>query len=94
MLIGIWRIRGQASGADSRSVIENRTGGGGLICGEFVARAAPDGYTLIVGGSGQIVVTLTHRKIDLQKDFTPIAMVLTRRSSWFSSGPLACLARS
>ncbi len=56
-------------------VIENRAGGGGLAGGEFVARAAPDGYTLIMTGSGLIVVTLTHRQLDLQRDFTPIAMV-------------------
>lgn len=57
-------------------IVENRPGGGGLVGGEFVARAAPDGYTLMVGGYGQLVVTLTHRKPDLQKDFTPIVMVL------------------
>jgi tripartite-type tricarboxylate transporter receptor subunit TctC len=56
-------------------VVENRAGGGGLVGGEYVARAAPDGYTLIVGGSGQLVVTLTHRKLHLLNDFTPIAPV-------------------
>jgi tripartite-type tricarboxylate transporter receptor subunit TctC len=56
-------------------VVENRPGGGGLVGGEFAARAAPDGYTLIVGGSGLMVVTLSYRKLDLQKDFTPIALV-------------------
>ncbi len=57
-------------------IIENRAGGGGLIGGEYVARAAPDGYTLLVGGAGQVVVTLAHRRLDIQKDFTPIAQVL------------------
>jgi tripartite-type tricarboxylate transporter receptor subunit TctC len=56
-------------------VIENRTGGGGLVGGEYVARAAPDGYTLIVAGSGLIVVTLTHKQLNFQRDFTPIAMI-------------------
>jgi tripartite-type tricarboxylate transporter receptor subunit TctC len=56
-------------------VIENRTGGGGLAGGEYVARSAPDGYTLIVAGSGLIVVTLTHKQFNFQRDFTPIAMI-------------------
>ena len=56
-------------------VIENRTGGGGLAGGEYAARAAPDGYTLIVAGSGLIVVTLTHKQLNFQRDFTPIAMI-------------------
>ena len=56
-------------------IVENRTGGGGLIGGEYAARAAPDGYTLIVAGSGLIVVTLTHKQLNFQRDFTPISMI-------------------
>jgi len=56
-------------------VVENRTGGGGLAGGEFAARAAPDGYTLLVAGSGLIVVSLTHKQVNLQRDFTPIANI-------------------
>jgi tripartite-type tricarboxylate transporter receptor subunit TctC len=56
-------------------VIENRTGGGGLVGGEYAARSAPDGYTLIVAGSGLIVVTLTHKQLNFQRDFTPVAMI-------------------
>jgi tripartite-type tricarboxylate transporter receptor subunit TctC len=56
-------------------VIENRTGGGGLAGGEYVARSAPDGYTLLVAGSGLIVVTLTHKQVNLQRDFTPISNI-------------------
>jgi tripartite-type tricarboxylate transporter receptor subunit TctC len=56
-------------------IIENRTGGGGLAGGEYAARSAPDGYTLIVAGSGLIVVTLTHKQLNFQRDFTPIANI-------------------
>src|SRR3954465_12666685 len=55
-------------------VVENRPGGGGLVGGEFAARAAPDGYTLVFSGSGLLVSTLTHAKLDMRKDFTPIAL--------------------
>jgi tripartite-type tricarboxylate transporter receptor subunit TctC len=56
-------------------IIENRTGGGGLAGGEYAARSAPDGYTLIVAGSGLIVVTLTHKQLNFQRDFTPITNI-------------------
>jgi len=56
-------------------VYENRAGGGGLIAGEMVARAAPDGYTLLVGaGNTHIFATLLYDKIpyDPVKDYAPI----------------------
>jgi tripartite-type tricarboxylate transporter receptor subunit TctC len=56
-------------------VVENRAGGGGLAGGEYVARSAPDGYTLVVAGSGLIVVTLTHKQFNFQRDLTPVAMI-------------------
>jgi tripartite-type tricarboxylate transporter receptor subunit TctC len=61
-------------------IVDNRPGGGGLVGGELVARAPPDGYTLLVGGSGQIVTSLTHGKLDVRKDYTPIAMAMEQPS--------------
>jgi tripartite-type tricarboxylate transporter receptor subunit TctC len=57
-------------------VYENRGGGGGLIAGEFVARAAPDGYTQLVGsGNTHTFPTLLYEKVtyDPVKDYAPIS---------------------
>jgi tripartite-type tricarboxylate transporter receptor subunit TctC len=62
-------------GLGQQVIVENRPGGGGLVGGEYAARANPDGYTLVFGGSGLLVVTLAYRKLDMQKDFTPVALV-------------------
>lgn len=61
-------------------VIENRPGGGGIPAAEHVARSAPDGYTLFMGGN------TTHSanphlfkalRYDPLKDFTPISRLAT-----------------
>jgi len=59
-------------------VIENRTGAGGNIAGEMVARAAPDGYTLLLANSGILAANASLYKrtgFDAEKDFTPITLV-------------------
>jgi tripartite-type tricarboxylate transporter receptor subunit TctC len=56
-------------------VYENRAGGGGLIAGELVSKAPPDGYTLLVGaGNTHIFATLLYDKVpyDPVKDYAPI----------------------
>ncbi len=58
-------------------VVENVAGAGGSIASQATARAAPDGYTLMVGYVGTHGTNPAVRKLpyDAVKDFTPIAMV-------------------
>jgi tripartite-type tricarboxylate transporter receptor subunit TctC len=57
-------------------VIENRTGANGTIGSNMVARAAPDGYTLLAATAGTHVTAVHLMKslpYDPVKDFTPLA---------------------
>jgi tripartite-type tricarboxylate transporter receptor subunit TctC len=61
----------------TKIIIDNRGGAGGQIGGELVARAAPDGYTLLMGSvSTHSFAPITSPKIpyDPIKDFSPISM--------------------
>ena len=58
-------------------VVDNLSGGGGVVGSLAAARAAPDGYTLMVGYVGTHGTNPAVRKLpyDAIKDFTPIAMI-------------------
>jgi tripartite-type tricarboxylate transporter receptor subunit TctC len=58
-------------------IVENQSGGGGVIASQTVARAAPDGYTLMLGYVATHGTVPAVRKVpyDAVKDFTPVAMV-------------------
>jgi len=58
-------------------VVENQSGGGGVIASQNTMRAAPDGYTLMQGCVATHGTTPATRKIpyDPIKDFTPIGMI-------------------
>jgi len=61
-------------------IVDNRAGAGGLIGVEYVAKAAPDGYTLLLGGQAQNVTVPLLRpqvaRFDSQRDFAPIALLV------------------
>ena len=58
---------------------DNRGGGGGVIAGEIVARAIPDGYTLLVAAVAVMTVNISLMKLpfDPVKDFAPITNFAT-----------------
>ena len=58
-------------------VVENRGGAGGLIGSQAVAKAAPDGYTLVVSGIGSHVIAPVESpsNFDPMKDFSHIALL-------------------
>src|SRR5690606_5163089 len=59
-------------------VVENKPGAAGTIAANMVAKAAPDGYTLLMGHSNSNATAPALYKdlpYDVNKDFTPVAMV-------------------
>ena len=61
-------------------VIENRTGAGGVIGIDAAAKAAPDGYTFVIGSYTTMAANLFLYKqmtVDPLKDFVPLAMMGT-----------------
>jgi tripartite-type tricarboxylate transporter receptor subunit TctC len=59
-------------------VVDNRTGGNGLIGGQIAAKAQPDGYTLLLAHTGEFAVNqwiFKNIPFDYSSDFIPITMV-------------------
>ena len=52
-------------------VMDNRPGAGSSVGAEVVARAAPDGYTILFGSSSMVIAPMVHRKptFDTGRDF-------------------------
>jgi tripartite-type tricarboxylate transporter receptor subunit TctC len=61
-------------------VVENKPGAAGIIGSEFVAKAAPDGYTLLVGSSGTMAINPSlYSKLPYHplRDFQPVSLLST-----------------
>ena len=61
-------------------IVENRGGGGGLVGTRSVIKAAPDGYTLMLGHTGSIGINQTLYRdagFDARKDFVAIGLIAT-----------------
>ena len=68
-------------------IVDNRGGGGGTIGTRAVARATPDGYTLLLGHTGTLSINpslYVNLNMDPRKDFAPIGLI--------ASMPIALLA--
>ena len=59
-------------------VIENRPGAGGNLAAEVVARAAPDGYTILLTTNGHAISPSLYRalRFDVIKDFIPVTQLI------------------
>src|SRR5262245_44399631 len=58
--------------------VENRPGAGGNIGSDYVAKSAPDGYTLLMGANGPLAVNVSlfsSMPFDPRRDFVPIVQI-------------------
>src|SRR5262245_61745800 len=65
-------------GSGATTVIENRVGAGGRIAAEFAARQPTDGYTVLVGATGQMSIATAifpDLSYHASNSFTPLNMI-------------------
>ncbi|MGQ0655368.1 MAG: Bug family tripartite tricarboxylate transporter substrate binding protein [Betaproteobacteria bacterium] len=60
-------------------VVENQGGANGIVGATTVAKAAPDGYTLLVYSSGFVINPFVHKNLlyDTERDFVPVTNLVT-----------------
>src|SRR5687767_5744916 len=67
-------------------IVDSRSGAGGSLGAEVVAKSAPDGYTLLIGNSGPVTINPVLRHdlgYDPKRDFAPVA--------WLTSGQMVLM---
>src|ERR1700756_5264161 len=85
-------------------IVENKPGAGAIVATEYVSRAAPDGYTLLVGASGMAINQSLYSKLpyDSIRDFVaiselasfPLIMVVNSSSPIKSVADLVAYAKA
>ena len=70
-------------------VVENRPGANGIVGADVVAKAAPDGYTLMVYSSGFVINPFMHKTLpyDTEKDFAPVTNLVSNGGMFFAIHP-------
>jgi tripartite-type tricarboxylate transporter receptor subunit TctC len=71
----IARILGPHLALGQNVVVENRSGAGGSLGADVVAKSAPDGYTMLIGNTGPMTVNPVLRQdlgYDPRRDFAPV----------------------
>ena len=73
------RIMAQRLTDDGRpAIVENRVGGNGIVATDAIAKARPDGYTLIIGNHSTLAILphMTKVNYDPARDFVPVALMV------------------
>jgi tripartite-type tricarboxylate transporter receptor subunit TctC len=100
------RALGEKAGADLGQpiVVENRSGGNGVVGAQFVGRAKPDGYTLMQMAAQHVIIPSLEKTLpyNLERDFVPVfgiaqvplAFAVHKTSSIHTFQDLVALAKS
>lgn len=70
-------------------VVENRPGANGIVGADVVAKAPPDGYTLMVYSAGLVVNPFVHKSLpyDTERDFAPVTNLVSSGGLFLAVNP-------